>query len=102
MASTSSLPPPPRATSIIVIGMAGSGKSSFVAKLAEHTRNLAQQHKGKQKDSTSSSASGSASGQQLTPEPAYCVNLDPAVATLGYEPNVDIRDTIDYSRVMEE
>ena len=30
------------------------------------------------------------------------INIDPAVSTLGYAPNVDIRDTIDYHRVMEE
>lgn len=90
--TTSAIPEPSRATSILVIGMAGSGKSSFAAKLAEHSRKLAQDHKGK----------GNENENQNGPQPAYCVNLDPAVATLGYEPNVDIRDTIDYARVMEE
>lgn len=79
-ASTSSasvLPPIPRATSVLVIGMAGSGKSTFAGALAKHVHNL------QDKD-------------------AYVVNLDPAVGPLNYEPNVDIRDTIDYKRVMEE
>ncbi len=44
-------------------------------------------------------ADASASSQTTAP---YMVNLDPAVGTLGYEPNVDIRDTVDYARVMEQ
>jgi GPN-loop GTPase len=36
------------------------------------------------------------------PDGAYVVNLDPAVAQLPYEPNVDIRDTVKYKDVMRE
>ncbi|KAN0061630.1 hypothetical protein ACQY0O_006478 [Thecaphora frezii] len=79
-ATASLLPPIPRATSIIVIGMAGSGKSTFTSALSHFSSS-----------STTTSSS--------TP---YMVNLDPAVGTLGYEPNVDIRDTVDYSRVMQQ
>lgn len=32
----------------------------------------------------------------------YIVNLDPAVASLPYVPNIDIRDTVDYKGVMKE
>lgn len=32
----------------------------------------------------------------------YLINLDPAVLDLPYEPNIDIRDTIDYKQVMTE
>lgn len=74
----------PRATSVIVIGMAGSGKSTFTASL----QNLHDKGKGKEESDSSSSP--------------YFVNLDPAVTQLGYSPNVDIRDTIDYQRLMEE
>lgn len=81
-ASSSTLPPPSRATSILVIGMAGSGKSTFAGALAKHL--------------------GQAGAQESSANDAYLVNLDPAVASLNYEPNVDIRDTVDYKRVMEE
>lgn len=82
--TASLLPPIPRATSIIVIGMAGSGKSTFTASLAAHQTQKATE-----------------SPESPAPAP-YMVNLDPAVGTLGYEPNVDVRDTVDYARVMEQ
>lgn len=79
--STSILPKIlPRATSILVIGMAGSGKSTFTGSL-ETTPNI------------------TATGERSTP---YFVNLDPAVTQTGYSANVDIRDTIDYQRLMQE
>lgn len=57
--------------------MAGSGKSTFAGALTRHV-------------------------SLLPNKDAYAVNLDPAVGSLSYEPNVDIRDTVDYKRVMEE
>lgn len=93
--ATGVLPPPPRATSMIVIGMAGSGKSTFVSKLASHLGQRA------------AAAASDALAQDTqppndVPTRPYIINIDPAVSSLGYAPNVDIRDTIDYSRVMEE
>ena len=32
----------------------------------------------------------------------FQVNLDPAVANLPYEPNIDIRDTVNYKEVMKQ
>lgn len=32
----------------------------------------------------------------------YLVNLDPAVTTVPYAANIDIRDTVKYKKVMEE
>ncbi len=32
----------------------------------------------------------------------YVINLDPAVTSLPFQPNIDIRDSIDYKRVMKE
>ncbi|KAH9979515.1 XPA-binding protein 1 [Lactifluus volemus] len=60
---------------IITIGMAGSGKSSFVNRLNAHL------------------------SQQSAP---YILNLDPAVTNLPFEPNIDIRDTVDYHQVMKQ
>lgn len=60
--------------SIIIIGMAGSGKTTFVKmleeKLISHNKN------------------------------PYLINLDPAVSDTLYESNLDIRDTINYKEVM--
>ena len=96
------LPEIPRASSIIVIGMAGSGKSTFTASLHDHLHEKAkeQQDEQEQKQQSGSSSNAAASSSQTTAP--YMVNLDPAVGTLGYEPNVDIRDTVDYARVMEQ
>ncbi|OXB71641.1 UNVERIFIED_CONTAM: hypothetical protein H355_001087 [Colinus virginianus] len=56
--------------------MAGSGKSTFVGALQQHL---------------------TAVGKRV-----YTVNLDPAVVVLPYESvNIDIRDTVNYKRVMQ-
>jgi len=34
--------------------------------------------------------------------PPYVLNLDPAVITLPYEANIDIRDSINYKEVMKQ
>ena len=59
---------------LIVLGMAGSGKTTFVEKLEEEIA---------EKDKES-----------------YIINLDPAVMDTLYKPNLDIRDTIKYKEVM--
>jgi len=33
---------------------------------------------------------------------AYVLNLDPAVANLPYEPNIDVRETVNYKDVMKQ
>jgi hypothetical protein len=63
---------------IIAIGMAGSGKSTFVQRLNAHLHS------------------------QAPPAPPYVLNLDPAVANLPFEANIDIRDTVDYHEVMKQ
>ncbi|XP_022844595.1 GPN-loop GTPase 1-like [Olea europaea var. sylvestris] len=61
---------------IIVIGMAGSGKTTFLHRLVCHT--------------TASNMRG------------YVINLDPAVLSLPYGANIDIRDTVQYKEVMNQ
>ncbi|KAK8952159.1 hypothetical protein KSP39_PZI004172 [Platanthera zijinensis] len=61
---------------IIVVGMAGSGKTTFLQRLVSHTQ--------------SSNIRG------------YVINLDPAVINLPYGANIDIRDTVHYKEVMKE
>ncbi|KAF8527125.1 hypothetical protein JB92DRAFT_2869211 [Gautieria morchelliformis] len=76
-----------RPTVIITIGMAGSGKTTFVQRLNSHLHALA---------GPSGSQSSSSS------KPPYIINLDPAVTNAPFEPNIDIRDTVDYSEVMKQ
>ncbi|KAL5713904.1 GPN-loop GTPase qqt2 [Ranunculus cassubicifolius] len=61
---------------IIVVGMAGSGKTTFMHRLVSHT--------------------------QASNIRGYVVNLDPAVMTLPYGANIDIRDTVRYKEVMKQ
>ncbi|XP_059645913.1 GPN-loop GTPase QQT2 [Cornus florida] len=61
---------------IIVVGMAGSGKTTFLHRLVCHT--------------------------QASKMRGYVMNLDPAVMTLPYGANIDIRDTVRYKEVMKQ
>ena len=68
------LPKNMQTINLIVLGMAGSGKTTFVQKLEEEIANLDKE--------------------------SYIINLDPAVIDTLYEPNLDIRDTVKYKEVM--
>ncbi|CAN6445836.1 unnamed protein product [Victoria cruziana] len=61
---------------IIVVGMAGSGKTTLLHRLVGHT------HASKIR--------------------GYVLNLDPAVMSLPFGANIDIRDTVKYKEVMKE
>ena len=75
-------PGPPRGAGgrgplcVLMIGMAGSGKTSLVQRL---------------------NAELCAAGRE-----PYLVNLDPAVMHLPFGPHVDIRDTVNYKEVMRQ
>ncbi|ODV83794.1 hypothetical protein CANARDRAFT_202517 [[Candida] arabinofermentans NRRL YB-2248] len=60
---------------VICIGMAGSGKTTFMQRLNSHL------HTKKQ--------------------PPYVINLDPAVLKVPFSCNIDIRDSVKYKKVME-
>ncbi|CCX31528.1 hypothetical protein FPQ18DRAFT_277206 [Pyronema domesticum] len=61
---------------IVCIGMAGSGKTTFMQRLNAHL------HAAK--------------------EPPYIVNLDPAVKNVPFDRNIDIRDSVNYKEVMTQ
>ncbi|KER24042.1 hypothetical protein T265_08212 [Opisthorchis viverrini] len=61
---------------IIVLGMAGSGKTTFVQRLLTYLRSLQQS--------------------------VYAINLDPAVHHVPYPTNIDIRDTVKFKEVMKQ
>ncbi|TYZ59510.1 hypothetical protein PybrP1_002713 [[Pythium] brassicae (nom. inval.)] len=66
----------PKPVTVMVIGMAGSGKTTLMQRIATY---------------------GLETGMRN-----YIVNLDPAVRKTGYTANIDIRDTVDYKQVMTE
>lgn len=67
-------------TCIIILGMAGSGKTTFVQRLVS---DLHVQTKDKRKF-------------------PYVINLDPACLEVPYPANIDIRDTVNYKEVMKQ
>jgi len=69
-------------TCAIVVGMAGSGKTTLMAQLQRSLDlNITEQAK----DRT-----------------GYCLNLDPATLLVPYSASIDIRDTVDYKQVMKQ
>lgn len=67
-------------TCIIVLGMAGSGKTTFVQRIASHLHSQAKENR----------------------RVPYVVNLDPACMEVPYPANIDIRDTVNYKEVMKQ
>jgi hypothetical protein len=65
-----------RCTVVLVIGMAGSGKTTVM-----HRINLSMMEKGLK---------------------GYYINLDPAVLEVPFAANIDIRDTVNYKEVMKQ
>ncbi|CAB3365596.1 Hypothetical predicted protein [Cloeon dipterum] len=61
---------------LIVLGMAGSGKTSLVQRLT--------------------------SDLNILKKPAYVINLDPACHEVPYPANIDIRDSVKYKEVMKQ
>ncbi|KAJ2959219.1 hypothetical protein NQZ79_g5314 [Umbelopsis isabellina] len=73
---TSAAPEGKQPTTILCIGMAGSGKTTLMQRLNAHL------HSEKR--------------------PPYILNLDPAVGNLPFTANIDIRDTVNYKEVMKQ
>ena len=66
----------PKPVAVLIIGMAGSGETTLMQRLAVY---------------------GMDSGLRN-----YVINWDTAVRKTGYTANIDIRDTVDYKQVMKE
>merc|ERR1711977_686071 len=67
----SSTPP----TAIVCVGIAGSGKTTFMQRINSHLH--------------------------AQKEPPYVINLDPAVRNVPFDSNIDIRDSVNYKEVMK-
>lgn len=63
-------------TAIVCIGMAGSGKTTFMQRINNYLH--------------------------INNKKPYVLNLDPAVLNVPFEPNIDIRDSINYKEVMKQ
>ena len=74
--SAASSSKPSKPTAVIVIGMAGSGKTTLMQRLHAH---LHEQR-----------------------SPYYLINLDPAVLDTPFGANIDIKDTVNYHEVMKQ
>ena len=76
--SSSTMKKDKKPVTIITIGMAGAGKTTFVQRINSYLHSL------------------------TPPSPPYILNLDPAVTRVPYEANIDIRDTVNYQEVMKQ
>ncbi|XP_054716228.1 GPN-loop GTPase 1-like [Uloborus diversus] len=61
---------------LIVLGMAGSGKTTFVQRITSHLH--------------------------ARKDPPYVINLDPACHSVPFPANIDIRDTVKYKEIMKQ
>ncbi|KAI1002390.1 GPN-loop GTPase 1 [Podosphaera aphanis] len=64
-----------QSTAIVCVGMAGSGKTTFMQRINAHLH--------------------------AKKEPPYVINLDPAVRNVPFDSNIDIRDSVNYKEVMK-
>ncbi|KAK5168230.1 uncharacterized protein LTR77_006799 [Saxophila tyrrhenica] len=80
MATSPTQKPP---VAIVCVGMAGSGKTTFMQRINAHLHT-------KHQSSPSNTA------------PPYVLNLDPAVRSVPFDSNIDIRDSVNYKEVMKQ
>lgn len=67
---------------VVCVGMAGSGKTTFMQRINSYLHDQSQ--------------------ESSTQQPPYVLNLDPAVRSVPFESNIDIRDSVNYKEVMKQ
>jgi GTPase SAR1 family protein len=105
---------------VIMVGMAGSGKTTLMTQLERSLEDAAFAAKDAKKEpktdsneseKPTSDSQAQASEQEQeesnddeneTTSASYCVNLDPATLLVPYNVSIDIRDTVDYKQVMKQ
>lgn len=106
--AASPFPMAPETPACLVLGMAGSGKTTLVDALSgwledeEDIELPSDEADGAGNGEASRENDAADADKKPGPTGAYVVNLDPAVHSLPYEPNVDIRDTLVFKDVMKE
>ena len=83
---------------VLVVGMAGSGKTTLMAALQESTYPY-EDDEDEQVQGDEKPAAKESSADTM---PAYCINLDPATLEVPYNASIDIRDTVKYKEVMSQ
>eukprot|EP00980_Cylindrotheca_fusiformis_P002699 scaffold627_cov125-Cylindrotheca_fusiformis.AAC.16 len=79
---------------VLVVGMAGSGKTTLMSALQEST------YPDEEEEGEDSKPAAAVSSPMTMP--AYCINLDPATLDVPYNASIDIRDTVKYKEVMAQ
>jgi GTPase SAR1 family protein len=92
--ATPALSPAPSSApvAIVCVGMAGSGKTTFMQRLVSHLYT--------HPDPTVREPAVPRPGTAAAPP--YILNLDPAVHHVPFTPNIDIRDSVNYKEVMKQ
>jgi len=79
---------------VIVVGMAGSGKTTLMTALQRSFDNTSQQEQDQQQEQQQQQDES-----KIIVSPhrrGYCLNLDPATKLVPYDASIDIRDVVDY------
>ena len=117
----------PAPVCVLIVGMAGSGKTTLMKQLQESTMHDDDDDEeevenekvdgdntvnkddddNNNNDDDDDDDNKEPSSQDNTKKkkknmPAYCINLDPACLDVPYSPSIDIRDTVDYKQVMSQ
>lgn len=104
----------PAPITVLVVGMAGSGKTTLIEALQQSTiadddnkedeeeKIAAKGAAAAVEDAKPAAAATETSTRKKPKLPAYCINLDPACLDVPYSPSIDIRDTVDYKQVMQQ
>ena len=91
-------PESPSPICVLVVGMAGSGKTTLMAQLQQSTIAVEEEgeEQGGEEEEQACDEKTAATSHDTSKMPAYCINLDPATLDVPYSPSIDIRDTVDY------
>ena len=121
----------PAPVCVLIVGMAGSGKTTLMKQLQESTmhdddddeeevenekvdgdntvnkddddnNNNNDDDDDDDDDNNKEPSSQDNTKKKKKNMPAYCINLDPACLDVPYSPSIDIRDTVDYKQVMSQ
>jgi len=92
---------------VILVGMAGSGKTSLLSQLQASLEEKAAvaapaSRRETDDDPPAEEEAATAAAVSVPPPSAYCVNLDPATLHVPYDVSIDIRDTVNYKQVMKQ
>eukprot|EP00934_Nitzschia_sp_Nitz4_P004491 Nitzschia sp. Nitz4//scaffold55_size114948//60122//61189//NITZ4_003902-RA/size114948-processed-gene-0.44-mRNA-1//1//CDS//3329554533//4481//frame0 len=88
---------------VLVVGMAGSGKTTLMTALQQSTiPEESVQETADETDDTNVAAWEQTKPSARENMPAYAINLDPATLEVPYGASIDIRDTVDYKQVMSQ